>query len=257
MKKFWEILILLIFAAGALNAQNRFFRHGITVNDDQGNFFDKLEFGVSEEATVGIDTALGEFEIPGHPPGGTHGFFVVEITPDSGFISYVDMRPAPGEEFYVEHEIDLMIDNRSDSYDLRWDKLPSIIDSALIESVFGYDIFHVDMKQEIFVTVDNVALDDLILRVWYDFNPATSVREEIADESQISVYPNPANEYIVIKSDFSMYQYKLISLEGEIVTSGYSFTNEIRIDTGNLPSGEYFIIAEDNYGNIERGRFIR
>ena len=250
-------MTLLIFTAVSLNAQERFFRHGITVNDDQGNFFERLEFGVSEKATVGIDTALGEFEIPGHPPGGTHGFFVVEITPDSGFISYVDIRPAPQEEFYVEHEIDLMIDNRSDSYDLRWDKLPSIIDSAVIESVFGYDIFHVDMKQEIFVTVDNVALDDLILRVWYDFDPMTMIEEENAFEKNITVYPNPAGEYLVISSHFNMFEYKLLNIEGEIAARGNSYSNEIRLDTGSLPKGEYFIILEDNFGNIQRGRFIR
>lgn len=71
------------------------------------------------------------------------------------------------------------------------------------------------------------------------------------DEKQLShftVYPNPASDFALIKSTEEMKQYRLMNYTGQVVLEGPINSNELRINTQDLPSGIYFIQVESLEG---------
>lgn len=61
----------------------------------------------------------------------------------------------------------------------------------------------------------------------------------ILETSSFSIYPNPATNYIKIKTN-RFYAYDLISLNGQILRSGM-FSNNLTINRNKLASGLYFL----------------
>ncbi len=73
---------------------------------------------------------------------------------------------------------------------------------------------------------------------------ATGVHEVIADDKNVSIYPNPASDQLFISFAEAGYkneswQYELISTDGRIVQSGNITNNSI--DISNVNAGMYFI----------------
>ena len=64
---------------------------------------------------------------------------------------------------------------------------------------------------------------------------------------EVSLYPNPATNYVVIKSNIKNYSYKLINEIGEIIQEGESSMSELTIDLSRCQSNKYFvkIVSED------------
>lgn len=56
----------------------------------------------------------------------------------------------------------------------------------------------------------------------------------------VSIYPNPASDVVMIKSD-GIYDYSLVDLFGKVVYSGTMLSGSQSIDLRMLPSGSYFI----------------
>ena len=56
----------------------------------------------------------------------------------------------------------------------------------------------------------------------------------------INIYPNPAKNKVMIKSN-DIFNYKIIDLSGKIVMSGDNNTSAIEVDIDHLNSGVYFI----------------
>lgn len=67
-----------------------------------------------------------------------------------------------------------------------------------------------------------------------------SLEELILDDSSISVYPNPAENWLTINGDYSnINSVEIYSMSGQLVIE---ITNDFgKIDTGNLQSGIYFL----------------
>lgn len=73
-------------------------------------------------------------------------------------------------------------------------------------------------------------------------SPLTGIHTE--DSIQISVYPNPFSDYIIINSDKSQ-TVKLVNISGQFIMNIRVNQGENHINTGNLPQGNYFLL----YGN--------
>lgn len=72
------------------------------------------------------------------------------------------------------------------------------------------------------------------------FSTATKVQS--AFETSLSVYPNPATSYIIIKNrTISKEPIKIFSTSGALVNSFDAKELEQNIDVSNLPKGLYFI----------------
>lgn len=77
---------------------------------------------------------------------------------------------------------------------------------------------------------------------------------ELIDNEQLLIVPNPANEVIQLKSDLLISYYKIIDLNGRVIAQG-NFDNSLLIDT--LESGSYLIQAVLSNGTIATQRLIK
>ena len=90
--------------------------------------------------------------------------------------------------------------------------------------------------------------------VFHFFNyPVLSVPH--AEKNSFSVFPNPAQDKLFIKSSLNNFDsVSICDVNGRIVLNKTSVSNEI--DISNLKSGMYFIIIESSEGNITK-KFIK
>ncbi len=94
--------------------------------------------------------------------------------------------------------------------------------------------------------------------VFWEFDPALSGNNEIANNISASVYPNPftAQATFSLSEEQKNAHLKLFSLKGEeekqITFSG----KQVEIERGNLPSGVYFYQVTNAEGKMASGKLI-
>lgn len=74
------------------------------------------------------------------------------------------------------------------------------------------------------------------------------------DQSNITIYPNPATEFINITGLENIKSVRIISSEGKLVSSSLNTKN---INISKIPSGIYFVEIETNLSIIKRIKFIK
>ena len=74
-----------------------------------------------------------------------------------------------------------------------------------------------------------------------------------ADQTHISVYPNPSNGFINIESNNQTLSFQCYSIGGQLVHSDYINTKSYQLNTENWESGIYFLhINQDNKTSIHK-----
>jgi hypothetical protein len=90
--------------------------------------------------------------------------------------------------------------------------------------------------------------------IQYDCSCVTSVDKQTVSDNQITVYPNPANDFITFSNaDLSISQIQILDIFGKIVLVG----SEEKMDVRNLAKGIYFANMILIEGTIIRSRFIK
>ncbi len=75
----------------------------------------------------------------------------------------------------------------------------------------------------------------------------TSLNESLAHAEKISLYPNPASDFMTLKSTSGERQkYWIYNTLGAVVISGETNANEHLIDVSNLPASIYFMRTGEN-----------
>lgn len=82
------------------------------------------------------------------------------------------------------------------------------------------------------------------------------------DESSlvdVSLYPNPTNEYIILKINTSLdnLNYNLYDMTGRIVSKGIISSNETKIDARDYVPGQYQLIINQKEIEIESFKIIK
>ena len=86
----------------------------------------------------------------------------------------------------------------------------------------------------------------------------TSVGVDNKTNQLVNIYPNPANSYLMVKSDIKNFNYRIIALDGRVVLNGKSDSNtEYTIDVSNLSFGMYNLILNYNEGQITKKIIIK
>lgn len=78
------------------------------------------------------------------------------------------------------------------------------------------------------------------------------------DTNKVSIYPNPASDFIYIKSnndDIKYFEYSIIDLTGRTILNDYIVNNEISIET--LSSGNYILQLKSEQGIITTTKFTK
>lgn len=99
--------------------------------------------------------------------------------------------------------------------------------------------------------------DSIIFLVFSGDNPGSVLKlDELAfsggnvgldefNQMNVSIYPNPASDVVMIKSD-GIYAYSMVDMCGKVVHSGETLSGAQAIDLGLIPSGSYFIQIESD-----------
>jgi polyhydroxybutyrate depolymerase len=95
---------------------------------------------------------------------------------------------------------------------------------------------------------------DASVEIWnffsrYDINGLmgiTSIADHSTNEFALYVYPNPVVSFILIENNFlNPVEYKIRSIQGSLLISGYIDSNKMQIDLSKLPSGSYVLGIND------------
>lgn len=70
------------------------------------------------------------------------------------------------------------------------------------------------------------------------------------EQNQISIYPNPATQFISIDNDDNVKQIAIFNLMGRKLLSFQNVVKDVRYDVSNLPSGMYLIRIVDQSNKI-------
>jgi hypothetical protein len=87
--------------------------------------------------------------------------------------------------------------------------------------------------------VDFVRTDTAIAGLYVFNNGLTGLNQQLLEENLFSVYPNPTNHSIFIKSDRSIVNYQITNAFGQLIKSDRYNTQQI--DISNLNKGVYFL----------------
>jgi hypothetical protein len=212
---------------------------------------------------------------------------IVYLFINDEFKPYFDFSKNAGESYYM------YIPNVDYDHDLPYDSLEIHIDSIKNEIIDGIDVrvqyikarafcnyfFRGSIMEYIGGTVTfypEPTLDDFMLfnglhcytdeYLSYYSNPIYQekgcdyiLRPNNIDEQshKFSIYPNPANEYIMLEADEELAKIEIYNLMGKCVSSQECFTRNHSINLQGLNSGCYFIKAELITGNILTHKFIK
>jgi hypothetical protein len=255
MKKIVYLLAALVFIASIAVAQNRI-KINISFSTDSGKPFKALYFGADDIATEGLDTSLGELDLPDlPPPGGIHGWFrFFDLPSNSNKVSYVDLRPfpKPGEN-PVKYEIE--IQNIVRFINFTWDPINSpLIDSIYLEDSFEeLPIVRENMMANTSYTHDKWIsdIDKFYIKVWYKSGESSVVE----DGSDISYCSFLSDNSLLIAENISIAS--LYNITGEEINKFNFSSNSRIIDLGMLPKGIYFIILTDELSGNHLNKILK
>lgn len=113
-----------------------------------------------------------------------------------------------------------------------------------------------------YLMISGIANPDTIFTqysLYYTQTITTNIEQNpIYEEVYINVYPNPANDYIMIDYDEQIFpdpQYQIYSIDGKLCIRGNLKVKE-KIDINNLDNGMYLLTMKDNHDVIRTKKFI-
>lgn len=246
-------IILNITVPGLLIGQETV-KFNISFSTDNSKAFTALYFGADKTATPGLDTLLGEKDLPNvKPPGDPHGWFIFfDSTLNYNVVSYVDMRPFPGINPVVYQ---LEVQNIVRYINFSWK--PVI--SPLIDSIFLEDNFEeLDIVRENMATTNSYThdtwksdIDKYFIKVWYKTG-ITNVEEDKGTVNGLIAYKD---ETIIF--DTGIIEYRILSLDGTVLNDGTGNGSEKYLNIGYYPAGIYFIEAKAISGKILHEKILK
>lgn len=219
-------------------AENGFNMTMRVVNSD-GAYTERAAFGIDENATNGLDEAMGEFEIPNFGPNViAAGFWFYEPTQQENILSYKDFR----SDFASERDsivFNLETSGLKDSYKLVWGTFPEGIKRATMKSKYlSVSYNYIDMKAgnslDVVTTSTETMPTNFVITL-YNFEDET---DGVKDERNIT--SNVVRDYIEL-NEFG--RAELYDINGNIVLREQ---NAEILDVRNLPCGVYFLKTENS-----------
>lgn len=145
------------------------------------------------------------------------------------------------DSFYVDTVL-FAIDYESP---LWYDRSVSLDDYA---SQTVYLAFRAKSNNQFLLLIDNVVVDaDTLL----------SISETHNKTNKLTVFPNPANEFITLRSEKQIDHLMLIDVSGKVVLQTSPFTEQVQLSLNGINPGIYilFVIAKD--GSQSQVKIIR
>jgi len=148
-------------------------------------------------------------------------------------------------EFYLA---DFRFDDPNEDYILSdWTYVPFNEFAGNVDSVelilTSSDVGMFGMNTPAYICMDNFVTSDVLL---------TSTQEQ--QNNDLTIYPNPADDVLIIKSDIEYQSVIIYDHIGNLVSR--ILTNESRINVADLPAGVYLISIQNEQG-ISSVKFVK
>ena len=247
---------MIVVATISALGQNGEFRLGAINTTPIGTNESYMTLGVAANATVGLDTALGEVEIPGPPPSGVFMWSEVQLPTERIALNPKDLRPLRNERYIDTVELRVQWSGGSLGFVSPGVK-PSIIDSAyIVDAVLDFpnNVFKKKLWSGDNTTTTNPGLARFRLLIWYN-GTASSVTE--SSETPFVLGPVPFNDVLRIQGQGVMHHLRLIDMQGQIVVSDVIDNGSAVISTAHLPAGPYIVELTDANGARQRRMVVR
>ena len=246
------ILYFFIFTVFSIIAQSEV-KTRITLKDGENRTFNKLVFGIHEQATIGVDESLGEnYDLPGPPPDGLwSAFFITDPNTQERTYSYLDLRPYPvSRTDTIIHEFTVSFS--VPKLKLEWAKINDQIESAIITDYYGAGVI-IDMKNINQYEVENTFIKKFLIKVCY--KAGDYVYDNLEHNPNVIITNNPVYDDLFINISESDFQVFLISINGMEIEKYY---NKKHINVSFLSTGIYFIkIVSGSERNFRVLKFIK
>lgn len=215
--------------------------------------------GANPTATIGVDSALKEMEIPTlPPPAGVFIVYSVPPTPDFIWLSPRDIRPlVVGEKQLVTYDIGITW--TGGRLEIGWGALPRFVDSAYIVDViteFPNNFIKQKLEPGVVFTTSNSAITKLKVLVWYDATNLSSTKLDLTKE-EASVYPNPTAGAVHLKGAESGSYATVMDMTGRIRHTAIIASSNDRVDLTNLEPGVYAVRMMQQSGAIVTTMVVR
>lgn len=247
--------MIVVSAISAL-AQNGEFRLGAINTTPIGTNESYMTLGVASNATLGLDTALGEVEIPGPPPSGVFMWSEVQLPTERIALNPKDLRPLRNERYIDTVELRVQWSGGSLGFVSPGVK-PAIIDSAyIVDAVLDFpnNVFKKKLWSGDNTTTNNPGIGRFRLLIWYN-GTASSITE--SPETQVVLGPVPFNDVLRVQGQGAMQHLRLIDMQGQIVVSDVIDNGSAVISTAHLPAGPYIVELTDANGARQRRMVVR
>lgn len=251
--------VCIVVATFSATAQKTEFR--LTVKNVTPVSTKSFNFTVAAhpDATDGLDTALGEVEIPDIPlPGDIFYVWTIAPTQEAIWLSPIDIRTFKiGEPSYANH--DMRVNWTGGRLEITWgNTLPPSIDSMYITdgyTEFPNNVVKTKVTPGAKFQTDNPALDRFRILVWYN-GVATSVAEEVTTAPDVQFFPHPVRETLHLAGLEPGQLIKIMDVRGQVFTTTSVEASTASIAVNDLPPGTYLLSVIDNNGNIRSTPFI-
>ncbi len=215
--------------------------------------FNKLNFGFINSATNGLDTSLGEVDLPPFvPPSGygIYGVFVFYDSASGGNIwSYSDWRPFPSNLSDTVKFLLYVFRESGIKLKISWFGLNDYFRSAWFVDEYLGTLVQVNMLETSYVSVTNEFLDKFYIKVV--LNPITNV--DNLNENEEVILKQFSDKILLVNKSNEACNYRIFDIFGNLVSKG-NFINEIQVGISNFPRGVYFvkIDRQNNEGILKK-----
>lgn len=247
--------IIVVATISAL-AQNVEFRLGAINTTPIGTNESYMTLGVAANATIGLDTALGEVEIPGPPPTGVFMWSEVQLPTERIALNPKDLRPLRNERYIDSIELRVQWSGGSLGFVSPGVK-PAIIDSAyVVDAVLDFpnNVFKKKLWSGDNTTTNNPGIGRFRLLIWYN-GTASTVAE--SSGTPFVLGPVPFNDVLRVQGKGATQHLRLIDMQGQTVVFDVVDNGTAVISTSHLPSGPYIVELTDASGARQRRMIVR
>lgn len=258
-----SMIVIGLGSAAAMSAQMVEFSLRVKNITPQGSREFPFTIAAHPNATSGLDTALGEREIPTLPlPSDVFYVWTVAPTAEPLWLSPKDVRQLKPLERFQE-TYDVRVNWTGGSLEFSWSMpIPAAIDSAYL--IDGYtdfpdNIIKARLNSTQPVIVNNPSINRYKVLVWYNTTTVGVDEERMnAGDDRLRAWPMPCGDQLDVSTRLTGDIHASIhDQQGRILLETDMSDGHGTIDTRYLAPGAYVLHVADRTGNVQRTVFIR